>query len=366
VWTGQQMLVWGGSSGTQNQDYRSDGAAYDPAANSWSLLPAAPLSGRTAMAAVWTGHDMFIWGGFTDDSRGSFHADGDGALYNPSTHQWRELPPAPLSPRVNATAVWTGSEVVVIGGEPAVESIRGGANTDAAAYDPATNTWRPLPPPPTGHSRTIKSIVAIAAGHSVYAWLAWDHLSLHAPVGGSRSSGETLGRDLDRYDTSTGRWTQVHAKGDVPTGVNSPVWTGSEIIMPPAFQCPLSCPAQFGTFGWRFNPRTNTWTDIARGPGDAFHSQSAWTGHALLVFNNTSSISGGHTTPIHPGDMEVWAPNTNLWTALPRAPYSGDPQNTSAVWTGDRLLMWGEMAPNRGANKAPQGKNQAIGLSYGG
>jgi hypothetical protein len=36
VWTGQQMLVWGGSSGTQNQDYRSDGAAYDPAGNSWS------------------------------------------------------------------------------------------------------------------------------------------------------------------------------------------------------------------------------------------------------------------------------------------------------------------------------------------
>jgi hypothetical protein len=364
VWTGKQILVWGGGSGTQCEDLRSDGAAYDPAGNSWSTLPTGPLSGRSGMAAVWTGRDVFIWGGYDDDSLGSFHAAADGALYNPTTHQWRQLPPSPLSPRVYATALWTGSEVVVIGGQPAVEASQQRSYTDAAAYDPATNMWRLLPAPPTAHRPTVESVVAITAGHSIYAWMTWDHITLHATVGGSRSGGERFGVDVDRHDTSTGRWTRVHANGDVPTGVSSPLWTGSEIIMPAAQLCPSSCPATYGRFGWRYNPHTNAWTAIARGPGDALHSQAVWTGSALLAFNNDSTISGGHTTPIHPGDMEVWAPNTNRWTALPRAPYSGDPQNTSAVWAGTGY-SWGQMAPDR-AHKRPQDKLQAIGLSYGG
>jgi N-acetylneuraminic acid mutarotase len=365
VWTGRQMLIWGGESGYQDADLRSDGAAYDAATNSWSTLPTGPLSGRSGMAAVWTGQDMFIWGGDDNNSLGSFHAAADGALYDPTTQQWRRVPASPLSARVYATALWTGSEVVVTGGQPAVETSQR-SYTDAAAYDPTTNTWRRLPAPPTPHRPHIESVVAVAAGRSIYAWLSWDHLTRHAPMGGSRSGNESSGVDVDRYDTSTGRWTQVHATGDLPTGVHSPVWTGSEIIMPAAFQCPFSCPVEYGTFGWRFSPRTNTWTAIARGPGNALDSQAAWTGSALLAFNNDSSINGGHATAIRPGDMEVWAPNTNRWTALPRAPYSGDTQDISAVWTGDRLLMWGQMGPDRGTNKTPHGKSQTIGLSYAG
>jgi hypothetical protein len=367
VWTGQQMLVWGGGSGKQGSDLRSDGAAYGPAANSWSTLPTGPLSGRSGMASVWTGHDMFIWGGYDDNSPGSFHAAGDGALYNPNTHLWRQLPPSPLSPRVNATALWTGNEVIVIGGQPAITTAQQTTYIDAAAYDPTTDTWRRLPTPPTTQHFPVASVSAMAAGQSIYAWLTWVHGTQHSDAGGERSGSAHVGLDVDRYDTSTGRWIQVHAKGDLPTGVNSPLWTGSEILMPAAQLCPPSflCPVAFGTRGWRFDPRTNTWTAISRGPGDALHSQAAWTGRALLVFNNDSSASGDHPTPVDPGDIEVWAPNTNRWTALPRAPYSGDPATTSAVWTGDRLLMWGRMRPDPESTQ-PLSNTQAIGLSYGG
>jgi hypothetical protein len=369
VWTGQQMLIWGGGSGKQGADLNSDGAAYDPAANSWSMLPAGPLSARSGMAEVWTGHDMFVWGGYDHNTPGSFHAAADGALYSPATHLWRQLPPSPLSPRVQATALWTGSEVIVIGGEPAVTTAQHTTYTDAAAYNPTTNTWRRLPTPPTTHHFPVASVSAMAAGRSIYAWLTWVHITHQSDAGGGGRSGSAhAGVDLDRYDTSTGRWIQVHAKGDLPTGVNSPVWTGSEILMPSAQLCPPSflCPVAFGTRGWRFNPGRNTWTAIAAGPGDALHSQAAWTGRALLVFNNDSSASGDHPTPVDPGDIEVWAPNTNQWTALPRAPYSGDPTTTSAVWTGDRLLMWGEMTPDGAATQPLLNTTPAIGLSYGG
>src|SRR5689334_16765357 len=35
-----------------------------------------------------------------------------------SIGHWRELPTPPLSPRADAVSVWTGSEVVVLGGDP--------------------------------------------------------------------------------------------------------------------------------------------------------------------------------------------------------------------------------------------------------
>ena len=36
---------------------------YDPAGNSWSALPESPFRGRTGAVAVWTGTEMIIWGG---------------------------------------------------------------------------------------------------------------------------------------------------------------------------------------------------------------------------------------------------------------------------------------------------------------
>jgi hypothetical protein len=54
------------------------GEAYNPATNTWTALPAAPLRGRAGPIAVWTGHQMIVWGG-------SFGNTGytDGAAFTP-------------------------------------------------------------------------------------------------------------------------------------------------------------------------------------------------------------------------------------------------------------------------------------------
>src|ERR687892_1566238 len=57
--------------------------------------------------------------------------------------RWTPVPPAPISPRGFHAAVWTGSEMVVWGGSSA-----GRLFAHGAAYDPASSTWRGLPPPP--------------------------------------------------------------------------------------------------------------------------------------------------------------------------------------------------------------------------
>ena len=59
VWTGSEMIVWGGVTPAQQPFERQDGARYDPATDTWSPLSLvnAP-SPRYYHTAVWTGAEM--------------------------------------------------------------------------------------------------------------------------------------------------------------------------------------------------------------------------------------------------------------------------------------------------------------------
>jgi hypothetical protein len=138
IWTGRQVLTWGGGCCGENS---AEGAAYTPATDTWQKLPPAPLAGRhTSMA--WTGKELIIAGGNTTE--GKYFADA--AAYNPSTRTWRRLPPMP-EPRARATATWDGREVLVVGGSGTPSNVRPYVRlyTDGVAYNPATNRWRHLP-----------------------------------------------------------------------------------------------------------------------------------------------------------------------------------------------------------------------------
>ncbi len=139
VWTGAELVVWGGAGQPgRSPGTFSDGAAYDPVTDRWRRLAPAPLSGRTAPAAVWTGRDVVIWGGSGPGSS----TRSDGASYDPLADRWRRLPGGPLSPRAAPGALWSGHEVLIWGGDAAQgrESPIAGA-----AYDPSVERWRVLP-----------------------------------------------------------------------------------------------------------------------------------------------------------------------------------------------------------------------------
>jgi hypothetical protein len=60
------MVVWGGETGLGGLiAYTNDGGQYDPAANVWTPTTTfeAP-SARSSHTAVWTGNQMLVWGGF--------------------------------------------------------------------------------------------------------------------------------------------------------------------------------------------------------------------------------------------------------------------------------------------------------------
>ena len=118
-------------------------------------------------------------------------------------------PPTGFDARSGHGAAWTGKEMVIVFGKG--DAYKG----DAAAYDPAKDTWRKLPTPPisgrVGHA-------TVAAGSKVFVF-------------GGQDDKTYLG-DGAVYDSATDTWTKISATG--APGARSAaatVWTGSEVLV---------------------------------------------------------------------------------------------------------------------------------------
>lgn len=146
AWTGERVLVAG--SFRPGEDGGGDGAAlYDPATDTWTMLPDAPAGHPSFTGAVWTGAELVVVG----------PEPGDGAhapqrmlavALDPAAARWRTLPAPPLAVRGQPLVAWTGREVVVGGGHAFGSGGLVPGHADAAAFDPVTSTWRPLPDAP--------------------------------------------------------------------------------------------------------------------------------------------------------------------------------------------------------------------------
>jgi N-acetylneuraminic acid mutarotase len=107
VWTGTRMLVWNGFVG----------AAYAPRSDRWRALPPPPdrlRHWKPSDSAVWTGRQLIVFGGTAHDSSSDFTAAA--AAYDPVRARWTMLPPAPIAGRDRHAAVWTGEAMLVFGG----------------------------------------------------------------------------------------------------------------------------------------------------------------------------------------------------------------------------------------------------------
>ncbi len=147
VWTGRQVLVFGGASWLTSESFQAqqDGAAYDPTADSWQLLPPAPEGLGGAVTALWTGSEALIWSGA-----------GVGAAYDPEAGAWRSLTASPVAPSLLDQVVWTGTEVWFVGDH---------GGEDVAAYNPVLDSWRIVTALPDTMQSDIED--RFASGHAV-------------------------------------------------------------------------------------------------------------------------------------------------------------------------------------------------------
>jgi len=116
------------------------GFAYDPATNRWRRL--APMSsGRIGAVAAWTGTQLLLWGGQVGPLGGTTtKLAARGLAYDPARDRWTQLPAAPVRERLDATSVWTGSELIVWGGDASTCTKRACTTRhyrDGAAFRPS-------------------------------------------------------------------------------------------------------------------------------------------------------------------------------------------------------------------------------------
>ena len=337
VWTGHELIVWGGQI-TEPVSMRFNvGTAFDPRTGSWRVLPTGPLSPRRDSATVWTGHEMFIWGG-----AGAFAQDtvGDGAIYDPSTDAWRMVPASPLSPRFSAGAVWTGREVVVVGG---TEGVGGDSNrtfTDAAAYDPKRDAWRKLPPMPTAtgtpdrRDRTAVdrrpaarlAVLGRLLGRAQrprtgrYRDRSGVVLAAHEPVASYPAGGErarhAVSPDLDR--TRSARAAVVR----------------------------LGSGAGLSRLGrWLpLRPRDEPLAPARPGSARPGTGRRRVDGRALVVVNtSTTFVDNTATIILGDGDAAAYDPVRDRWHRVARSPAAPQSSSGPLVWTGHEFLLPGSL-----------------------
>src|SRR5438445_8308331 len=127
------MIVWGV---VDLSGYFNTGGRYHPTTDSWTATSTtnAP-AGREIHTAVWTGSEMIVWGGYNGSDLNT------GGRYNPGTDSWVATSTfnAPAA-RDSHTAVWTGSEMIVWGGVTSGSNFKNSGSKNPSAANRATTT----------------------------------------------------------------------------------------------------------------------------------------------------------------------------------------------------------------------------------
>jgi N-acetylneuraminic acid mutarotase len=213
VWTGTELVVWGGS-------YRQDGAKYDPERDVWTPMSSegAPI-GRIEQTFVWTGTEMLVWGGIRAGNFARSDLLADGAAYNPKTNTWSPIEPkgAPSARQEHATA-WTGKAMIVWGGTNTA-GFDGDCFNDGAMYDPAARAWTAITGKGAPEGRAKSTGV-------------WTGSQFLVVGGNTMHSGVLTARfyqDAYVYDPRAEAWHAIELEG-VPHDSASSVWTGTELF----------------------------------------------------------------------------------------------------------------------------------------
>ncbi len=291
VWTGHEMLIWGGYNDLRTMN---TGGFYEPITDTWRKMTevGAPAS-RTDHQAVWTGRQLIVWGGI-HYSNGTQTRLNDGGRYDLASDTWQPISQIGAPPGgVTYHLVWTGKEVIFWG--PGT----------GARYDPTADKWRAMAAP-----NPLVSGNAVWTGKEMIVW------------GGSRGA---------RYDPSLDVWTPMSAV-EAPVGIGPPLfWTGTEVI---AWDLTNSFTSNIGGL---YDPVTDSWRPMPAVDFHDFRVLRVWTGAEMIIVGST---------------VFAYDPRTNTWSH--RAPHMLFGFSQTAVWTGRYMLIWG--GANAGGGSLDRGE----------
>ena len=197
---------------------------------------------------------------------------------------WLPVPASPLTPRAGALGLWTGSEVLLIGGNDAAPCPASASCVppdvpplaDGAAFDPETRTWRRIADSPV----PFEWAQAVVIGTTAYLWI---------PGSPGRPDAESA---FLAYHPRQDRWKELplpagdsdHFAGIVQAGDRVIAYAGTD--------------EQGEQPDLVFDPATGSWSELPPDPlSPSFDRFMAWTGEELLLFDHELVPNPGSEKP---------------------------------------------------------------------
>jgi N-acetylneuraminic acid mutarotase len=290
VWTGTEILVWGGyfNSATNN------GFRYNPGTNLWTAIPETNQpSARYGFAMQLVDNQVVVWGG-TAVFGGSVL--NNGAVLNLATNTWTAISNtgAP-SARTGFTSVVNTSQktMIIWGGRGAIMENTG------AVYDPVTNSW----------SAVTTTGAPVARDFHTAVWSGTEMIVF----GGRDVSGNPFNSG-GRYNPVANTWTATSTTGAPARAVISSAWTDTRMLVSGGTTGNSNGPDYWDN-AYLYNPVSNSWS-AAGDMGVAKGSHlSIRAGNIIIVIGGVTSIyntaSGAYTNVLgYPQGSRYFLTNT--------------------------------------------------------
>jgi hypothetical protein len=311
---GNKVFVWGGNDAAGKA--LANGALYDPASNSWSVIAAtgSPPTARVLPTAVWTGTVMVVWGG--GDVAGTADYDS-GSRYDPANNSWLAMTTlnAPAGRR-GAYGFWTGSRVLFYGGT----DHNGNSSAAVNLYDPVNNSW----------SNTTMQGAPSSRTDPVVGW-SGSLLMLY----GGRPGGNGASDNTFTLDVAANAWDRV-SNGPSPRYGAFGTWDGGLLM------------AWGGTTttilndGQVYDPSIDKWAPTqTSGAPSARYALNRQTGWTARIKPQASILLGGYGAMGYLTNGAVYNSTTNAWTPVSAWPSAASHLWGVGVWTGTELVLWG-------------------------
>jgi len=297
IWTGEEMIVWGGKQARDGLTTLVDGAAFNPDTDEWRSIASFPLQGPQATRAVWGDGEMIVV-----SPNGTFG-------YDPVSDSWRTIGNGVVPSEWHDRMLYFEGKVYLWVGKRQIHEVTIG-----------TGEWRILEPPGpiSGSVGAHFSVLRVVGGHLIAITLdggvcfgkhfwqwdgnTWDALSdfslatneysdcstanQSASVGNQLVIWEEESHPSATYSPTSGQWRELPpiplggmegATGPVPMGIDHflvPRWGDAAI----------------------FDATSEEWTRVIL-PGQGSDAEMIWTGEEILAWGIWESFDAWRWTP---------------------------------------------------------------------
>ncbi len=291
-----------------------------------NTLDAAPASERHT--ALWTGKEMVVIGGYdlaTQSSIASIKA------YDPRSNSWREIPvPAGIGARHDVQAIWTGDRILLWGG------FRRANNSSEWVYsggllNPEDGSFQTLDKPKEWNPKTFTWDLdarqsLIWTGDKAIIWGGIDTLT-----GDALGAIYTPGKGLNAM-AGDGEFAPRRIAG------HSAIWTGEKMIIWGGYSGTSDSTRSISNSGAIYNLATNSWepTVSTNAPSARAGHQAVWTGSRMIVISGagvSAPLDLRSTSASYDIEKGVW----ENWTSE----LIVERTSHRAVWNGEEILLVG-------------------------